>query len=79
MGMSYQMASDLEYIRRRAHETGLALQLIVSSRGFTIQAIRDGRAAGSSTFHTALPDDPLPETCFQESIDRAIANAMGAL
>ena len=79
MGASYEIARDLEYIRRRAVETGFMLQLVVSSRGFTIQALRDGRAAGSSTYHAASPDQPLPDACFRESVDRAIANANGAL
>lgn len=79
MGTSYDSARDMEYIRRRAEESGLDIKLIVSSWGFTIQALRGGRAAGSSCFQSLPVAAPLPDLCLQESVDRAIANAMGAL
>ena len=71
-----QIAEDVAYIRRRAAETGLELCLRVSQSGFTVAAFVGGRNAGSSTYHTERPTDPLPAGCFQLSVDRAIANAM---
>lgn len=76
MGMSYDIAADAAYIRRRAAETGLLISLMVGSHGFTILAVRNGGRAGSSEY-TIEPDKSLPAGCLQKSVDMAIANAMG--
>jgi hypothetical protein len=71
----HQITEDAKYIRRRALETGLDLRLRVSRSGFTISAYVGEQSAGSSSFFTERPTDPIADGHFRLSVDMAIANA----
>lgn len=71
-----EIETDADYIRRRGKEVGMELRLRVSRSGFTVSAYVGEQNAGSSSFFTERPTDPIADGYFRTSVDMAIANAL---